>query len=534
MINQMAIRSPSLAAAGGPVLGVDTGDTPLVIHGTLDGQTTAFSGNVRLTVTGGDAQELRLLPTDLHHASDASVIIDRSDVTIPAGISLSDGQPRDVRVTVNNVTRPGDYSGELEFLLSGQVEADALVIPLELHIDARPDVKPVATSLGLQVVRCQNSIDCTVATWLLPDNTVRDDWAVQLDNQTLVPVDVIGAAVVMRGQRTGDAVSASDVTVAVPHTLPAGQIETINLTIHRNRLSADHYRGILRFKLEGSDDPLTINVDLDVRDGPLWPLLVILFGIIVGRLLKGMETREAQTQIKLLPRFYQLRADAAAVQNTDAAAYLSQQLRTVKRKLEAAEESEEMLGQTFDKLEARIHFLTSLVTLERQLDKSGLDALSEELEPNIQSARQALLDEKIEQAEQLRGEVETRLRQAQEDGTMGAAADLFEKLLAAFRDSGARLTEAEATQPPGRPGGDRWGWLAQLMAALSGARLISADVRYWLVRPLLWLILLVTLSLLGLQTLYVNAGTDDYLGLFLWGLSADVAQRTLQNLQLPK
>ena len=69
------------------------------------------------------------------------------------------------------------------------------------------------------------------------------------------------------------------------------------------------------------------------------------------------------------------------------------------------------------------------------------------------------------------------------------------------------MAEAEATQPVGRPGGDRWGWLAQLMAALSGARLISADVRYWLVRPLLWLVLLVTLSLLGLQTLYVNAGT---------------------------
>ncbi len=79
------------------------------------------------------------------------------------------------------------------------------------------------------------------------------------------------------------------------------------------------------------------------------------------------------------------------------------------------------------------------------------------------------------------------------------------------------------------------------MAALSGTEVVGAELRYWLVRPLLFLILLIGLALLGLQALYVNAGSTfgaaglyDYLGLFLWGLSADVAQRTLQNLQMPK
>ncbi len=47
--------------------------------------------------------------------------------------------------------------------------------------------------------------------------------------------------------------------------------------------------------------------------------------------------------------------------------------------------------------------------------------------------------------------------------------------------------------------------------------------------------------LLGLQTLYVNSGATfgvgglyDYLGLFLWGVTADVAQRTLLNLPAAK
>jgi TM2 domain-containing membrane protein YozV len=56
-------------------------------------------------------------------------------------------------------------------------------------------------------------------------------------------------------------------------------------------------------------------------------------------------------------------------------------------------------------------------------------------------------------------------------------------------------------------------------------------------RPLLGVALLLLLSLLGLQQLYVNAGLTfgatglyDYLGLFVWGLSADLAQRSLHTL----
>ena len=537
----LALWIPGQATAEEPVLTVAPGDNPLVIRGTLDGQTTAFGGNVRLTVTVSDVTELRFLPSDAHHVSDTSVVIDRSNVTVPSGISLSKGQPRDVRVTVNNVTRPGDYTGQLKFLLPGQAEDKALVIQLEMHIDAKPKVQPVLANMTFQVVRCQAPIDCAVATWLLPDSIVREDWTVHLDNQTLASVEVTDATVVMRGDKTGNAVSPGDLTLGVPHILPASKVEPISLTIHRNRMPPDRYQGTLRFKVKSSDDPVTVNVDLNVRDGPLWPVLIVLAGIIVGRLARGMETPEAQKQVKLLPRFYQARADADKVQNADAQTYVTKLIQDVKTKIEAAKETEEALSQALDKLQARIDLLVNLEELERQLAKLGLDALSAELKPKIQAARRALLDEKLEEAERLRGEIETRLRQAQQDGTMGPAKDFVEGLLNKFRASGDKLAEAEAAKPPARPGGERWGWLAQLVAMLSGVQMLSAEVRYWLIRPLLFTILLVGLALLGLQTLYVNAGSTfgagglyDYLGLFLWGLSADVAQRTLQSLQLPR
>jgi len=537
----LALWIPDRVIAEEPVLTVAPGDSPLVIRGTLDGQTTAFSGNVRLTVTISDVTELRFLPSDVHHAGDTTVAIDRSNVTIPAGMGLSNGQPRDVRVTVNNVTRPGDYSGELKFLLPGQTEDKALVIKLMMHIDAKPKVQPVQPNMSFQVVRCQTPIDCAIATWLLPDSVVREDWTVHLDNQTLAAAEITDATVVMRGDKTGNAVPPGDINLGVPHILPASKVEPISLTIHRNRLSPDRYQGTLRFKLKGTDDPVTVNVDLNVRDGPVWPLLVVLMGIIVGRLARGMETQEAQKQVKLLPRFYQARADADKVQNAPAKTYLTKLLQDVKSKIEAATETEEALLQALERLQARIDLLVNLEELESQLVKLGLDALNAELKPKIQAARRALLDEKVEEAERLRGEVEARLRDAQKDGTMGAAADLFEVLLNVFHDNGVKLVAAEEAEPPTRPGGDRWGWLARLVAMLSGAKVIGAEVRYWLIRPLLFTILLVGLALLGLQTLYVNAGSTfgadglyDYLGLFLWGLSADVAQRILQSLQLSK
>jgi hypothetical protein len=532
---------PCAARASKTVLSVDPGDTPLVIYGKLDGQTTAFAGNVRLTAKGDDVKELLLLPSGVKQTGDSSVVIDRSNVTVPSGISLSNGQPRDIRVTLNNITRPGEYTGSLKFLVPGETVDKALKIPLILHIDAKPKVQPVFPNMTFQLVRCQNPIARTVATWLLPGSAVRDDWIVDLDNQTLAPVEVTDATVVMRGEKTGLAVNPGVIDFTMPHPLPADKVEPIAMTIHRDMLSPDRYQGTLRFKVKGSDDPVTVNADLNLRDGPIWAVLIVLAGIMVGRLVRGMSTPEAQKQVKFLPLLYQLGASAERVQNADAHSYLTAQLQNAKVKIGSATDTDEALSQMLDKLKGRIEFLASLETLQDQLNKLGVDALNDELQPKIQAARQALIDDQADEAEELRKEVDARLRKAQHDGTMGRAADIFENVLGSFRAASARWFQAESAPAPTQPGGKRWGGLAKVMAALSGAEVAGAELRFWFVRPLLFLILLVGLALLGLQTLYVNSGSTfgsaglyDYLGLFLWGLSADVAQRTLQNLQMPK
>ena len=60
---------------------------------------------------------------------------------------------------------------------------------------------------------------------------------------------------------------------------------------------------------------------------------------------------------------------------------------------------------------------------------------------------------------------------------------------------------------------------------------------YTWIRPAIFLVLLALLCAIGFNTLYLkapagfgSAGLFDQLGLFMWGLTADVAQSTLQRL----
>ena len=81
-------------------------------------------------------------------------------------------------------------------------------------------------------------------------------------------------------------------------------------------------------------------------------------------------------------------------------------------------------------------------------------------------------------------------------------------------------------------------WLKRSLIEFSGVSdRARAEATFWVVRPLLALILLGGLSAVGLGSLYIEKGEtfgarpfSDYLSLILWGLSADVASRSLSNL----
>lgn len=509
-----------------PTITVAPADTPLIIQGRLDGQTSSFSGSLRLTASGGDVAELRLLASDLQHSDQPERQIDRSQITISAGTGLSVGQPRDLVVTVNNVTYPGLYTGDLQFFLPGQGETAVLTIPLELHLTARPDVVPVTPQLAIQVVGCHYWLDCRLATWFLPRSVTQDEWQVWLDNRTVQPVAVTTGVAVLTGRQTGSTAHAGDVTMSLPHTLSAGQVEPLLLRLNRQQLAPDSYEGTLRLTVADLAEPLSIPLRLDVRQGPLWALLVLVLGIFLGRLARDMETPAAQTQVKLMPAYNRLRAKATALQDNEARTDALNQLTAFRQRLESGQETEEVLAALLDAIEARLQFFAGLEQLAADLP----DALQERLAPKFAAARQAVIEGRQADADRVYTEIKQDLDKAADDGTMGVGAELvaFRAKMTEFNEGAARLWTAVQTKAS-----SRWYWL---LAFISGIRL-TARTRYWVVRPILWLLLLVLLALLGMQALYVNAGTTfgaagvyDYLALLLWGLTADVASRGLSSL----
>ena len=528
-------------AAGPVVLTVDPADTPLRINGVLDGQANSFSGNVRLTATGGEAEQVRFLASDVRNVTKPEIVIDRSNVTtVPALIKLSDGQPADVKVTIANVKRAGDYTGTLHFLLPGQALTQALTIPIKLRIDVKPDIEPLVADQSFQVARCLG-IGCNLAEILLGGSVTRDEWHVQLDNQTSQPVTVTNAQAVMYGKRTAEAVTSSQVKIGPVEVLPAG-VSTVAVTIKRDSLLPDRYQGKLRFTIAGLDEPVTINSTLDVRNGPFWALVAIFLGIVVGRLARDMETPIAKKQVKLLPRWYDLRAKIDQITDQPARLDMENKLKDARTMIDSATDTEEVASKFLGNLEAKVAFLVDLQAIEDRL-KTLPGSVQEQANPLIEKARTAILDDKADEAEQARKEITDLIRDAEakaEADTMMGMGDDMKKAWSSVvsllsRPAGPSLTQSqEALQGADQHQANRW---RRFLAGLSGLQFVTAETRFWFFRPVLSVLLLVLLTLLGLQTLYVDSGATfgvgglyDYLGLFLWGITADVAQRTLLNL----
>ena len=63
-----------------------------------------------------------------------------------------------------------------------------------------------------------------------------------------------------------------------------------------------------------------------------------------------------------------------------------------------------------------------------------------------------------------------------------------------------------------------------------------SEATFWLAKPILFLSLLIALSAVGLNSLYIDKKTfgaqplPDYLSLLLWGLSANVVSLSLTDL----
>lgn len=267
--------------------------------------TSSFTRALRITARGADVEELGLLTRGLFLEDDSSVVVLPSDVDIPAGISLVQGIPRQVPVTIANVPRPGTYGGQLE-LTTGSVGGRPYTIEVSAEISEAPRVTSTREVRTVDVVHCSRL--CLLADLLVPGRVEQGD-SVQflLANETRVPVAVDTVRYDLLGANTNATLGEWALSFDTTAVLPASGMGSVAMTLRPDRIEADTYQGDLRFRMEGGETAVRMGFTLNVRSGPGLALLALLLGIVAARLRKekgDQSLDEEEKKQKLAPRFF--------------------------------------------------------------------------------------------------------------------------------------------------------------------------------------------------------------------------------------
>ncbi|HEY9751620.1 MAG TPA: hypothetical protein V6C46_01610 [Coleofasciculaceae cyanobacterium] len=391
--------------------------------------------------------------------------------------------------------------------------------------------------LRLQLVNCQGWLDCAIARLLLPASATINQRELQFDNPTQSPVTVLNTAVVVQGDLTG--YQLTNGALALPQTippLPANQIVSIPLTINRTQMPPDHYGGNISLALRGRGDRLTVPVNLSVRTGPSFPLLVLFFGIILGRLLKYMQER-GEPQANALREVYRLRNDIETSGLEDQNKQLLLGMVPEVEKMVDRQQLDGVLLQ-IQSIRGRLEILKKLQLLENQINEQAdkLPTDADSFTTPIRKVRRLIAEKQDDEAKALLETIAAELDQYELRSAGDTRLESFKRSIQQTVTATTQINQPTTIQtyPIEQPAKFR-----QLLILLSGITdRVRAEATYWVVRPLLSLTLLIGLSGVGINSLYIENGTSfgarpfsDYLGLILWGLSADVASRSLSSLQ---
>jgi len=413
----------------------------------------------------------------------------------------------------------------------------AIAPPTTAKTATTPQPPPIplrgTEQLQLQLVNCNPGLDCALATLLLPKSTRIEQLQLQFDNPAAEPAQILNSATIVRGNFTGYQLTDA-FSVPSTATLAANQIVSLPLTLKPSAIPPDQYSGAIYLTLTNQTNRLALPVNLNVRSGPLSPLLILLIGVVLGRLFKYMQ-EQGGPQAEVRKKVYQLEADLKDAHPEDQKLLTGMVQAT--RKLVYRQQVETANTQV-TVIRSRLDVLTQLRAIEARLSER-------------QKNDEPVPDEAFDQIRQVRTEIEQGLDAKAKETldqvietlssmpTKKGEADDSEKVTSTLKGAAANLDQNARSLAiaPRQPT-----WIDQVQRTLidlSGlSDLVRAEATYWFVRPVLYGVLLVGLTIVGLNTLYIEKGEtfgarplSDYFGLLLWGLSADVASRSLSGLQ---
>jgi hypothetical protein len=511
----------SAGTSGATEVRVLPGDTPVKIRGRIGDETTFVKrfGLMAPVVI----PELIFRSTDLLR-TDGKEQIGRQQVALTgtAKVNLAANTPKDVEIKVTGIKLPGTYMGTINFLQPGQGLKAFVTIPIEVTAEGVPKL---TQRKGSEAVRIQ-LFDCAgLGCWfarLIQPGAFSSTYPLTFDNASLEAFEMVATV-----NATGDVTHGSlenVLTVRSPVQVPVQPVFTLPIGIQSPKPLPDHYVGDVQLRMAVDAPPLKIPLEMNVRTGPIFPIIILLLGILLGRLLKYMKDK-GTPQSDLLLNLNQLESRIAFSPDAQLLQQMLKDARTLIYDMKLDDAKTEITH-----IENRWTQLKTLRGLESLLAPRANEPAVSAIIKDIKKARDLIKCMQDQKASEVVSQIQTAVQSLPEPPSTHVRAQVMAVVQAkkAMADA-VRTVQGIAETPK---------WYVRWLRHFTGIyEILRAEVTLWVLRPTIYLLLIGALMILGMQQLYMKNATfgsdpfSDYFGLLVWAMSSDVASRTLASLK---
>lgn len=509
----------ALLSAGGAsaahLVRVEPSDGPLVFPETSAGAGGDRTRSLRVTAVANVTLAFR--PWDL--TTPNGTLLDRSHVTVPQEVALAPPLPMDFPIVVSGITVPGNYSGHVEVIARNGSTHETIRVNLSVLARPTPTLTPFST-IYVQHVECWGR-GCWLAEGLLPGMTggTRE---VRFTNPLDVEVVIVDAEAVL-ANLTGSPVPSDAVRVAShASVVPPRGHPIVNLTLDHKPLKPGHYTGALHLTL-ADGGYVEAPVTMDVRSGPVAPLLALLLGGVLSFFARWVRDK-GKPQLERLADVERLEASSNTLRDVDWA-LVEPAIKALKTDVLALRLAG--VKERVETIETRIGLLARVERVE--------DAL-----PTMPDAERPPLASQIKEIRDLAQgqfwtEVATRT-EALEKAHMARVGQAAAGAPVPLSRQQERPTGREDSTAPAEAREVR-SWWKSIRDCRDRLRQLGARLRPYATRAFKVAVYLGTILLLayvGLKQLYVEQGAtfgtspiQDHVGLFLWGFTAEMTTGTI-------
>ena len=464
-----------------------------------------------------------------------------------------------VKIDFRDVKAAGVYSGQI--VLQGADDGSkTMTFDLTFVATFKPSViiRP-AGDISLKASNCNYKPSCWLSTVFSPE-TKALQYALIIKNTSPDKVDLrvqfaaLGATSKPLAISLSTDIKSKEEDVESKNESPEleikdispGETKTIYATVaNPNMLSAGMYSGPLRFSATPSstrkvseglvgksvnDDSYEIqNVwqqevtsTVMVKSSVVWAMLVLLVGLAVGRVAATISTEGFEQKLKYFPVYQKLRS---AILNFPEAFRSTIDLYIIDAWNVILSGGKATVGeQKFVTLEKQVAFATVFFSFVERIELLHGDEKKKDASERLNAALQELekVDPNFEIVIGMKRELLRILNEDQQPGSTvwsGTLEDL-EPLSSNF-------------EAPSR--------FARALALVAGTGTAGVGLYYRYLRPLMYIVVVFMLVIFGLWENYssgAEAATfgaqpiSQYVALFLWGITADIVNKSLQQLSL--